>query len=76
MSKEKENFENAIHKLEKLVEELNQGNLDLDSTLNKFKDGVALVKACREDLNRVENEFKKIKADLELNEEKISDNGN
>lgn len=75
MSKEKENFETAIQKLEKLIEELNQGNSDLDSTLNKFKDGVALIKNCREDLSRVENEFKKIKAELELNEDQKPKNG-
>lgn len=73
MSKERENFENTVKNLEKIVEELNQGNLDLDLSLQKFREGVDLIKICRKELETTENEFKKIKADLELTKEEKSE---
>lgn len=67
MSKEKETFETSARQLEKIVSELNQGNLDLDVALQKFREGADLIKICRKELESAENEFKKIKADLEPN---------
>lgn len=69
MSKERENFESALKKLESIVNDLMNGKDDLDSTLNKFKEGAILIKTCKNELAHAENEFKKIKADLEESEE-------
>lgn len=65
MSKEKENFEISLKKLEKILEELQGGSLDLDLMLEKFKEGAELIKSCKGELTRAENEFKKIKESIE-----------
>ena len=65
MSKEKENFETSLKKLEKILEELQDGNLELDLMLEKFREGAELIKSCKNELNRAENEFKKIKESIE-----------
>ena len=43
-------FEKALDKLEKLVEELEEGNLTLDDTLKKFEEGVKLSRLCEKKL--------------------------
>ena len=39
-------FEASIKKLEAIVEKLEEGDLDLDTSLKSFEEGVALVKEC------------------------------
>jgi exodeoxyribonuclease VII small subunit len=63
--KEKENLKNAIQRLEEIVRELSDGSTDIETSLKKFKEGVALVKACKAELKEAENEFVKLKAELE-----------
>ena len=62
---EKENLQNAIQRLEAIVRELSDGSTDIETSLAKFKEGVALVKACKSQLQEAENEFVKLKAELE-----------
>jgi len=40
-------FEKAMEKLEKIVEELEGGDLSLDSSLKTYEEGVKLAKLCR-----------------------------
>jgi exodeoxyribonuclease VII small subunit len=42
-----ENFEAALQRLEKLVHELEDGDLALEASLSKFEEGVALVRSLR-----------------------------
>jgi exodeoxyribonuclease VII small subunit len=63
-------FEEALKKLEKIVEELEQGDLSLDEALKKYQDGIELSRLCSA---RLENAKKKIdvlaknkKGDFEL----------
>ena len=63
-------FEDALKKLEKIVEELEQGDLSLDEALKKYQDGIELSRVCSA---RLENAKKKIdvlaknkKGDFEL----------
>jgi exodeoxyribonuclease VII small subunit len=63
-------FEEALKKLEKIVEELEQGDLSLDEALKKYQDGIELSRLCAA---RLENAKKKIdtlaknkKGDFEL----------
>lgn len=63
-------FEDALKKLEKIVEELEQGDLSLDEALKKYQEGIELSRACTA---RLENAKKKIdvltrnkKGDFEL----------
>ncbi|HQJ16120.1 MAG TPA: exodeoxyribonuclease VII small subunit [Candidatus Omnitrophota bacterium] len=50
-------FEEALKRLEKIVEELEQGDLSLDEALKKYQDGIELSRLCTA---RLENAKKKI----------------
>jgi len=50
------------------VEELNARDVDVEEGLQKFKEGVALIKVCRSRLGEAENEFKKLQKDLDAEE--------
>ena len=39
-------FEEALKRLEKIVEELENGSLSLDESLEKYEEGIKLSKAC------------------------------
>jgi len=53
-------FEQAICELEKIVEELEQGELSLDDSIKKFEKGMKLSKLCNDKLNQVEQKLKKL----------------
>lgn len=50
-------FEEALKKLERIVEDLEKGDLSLDEALKKYQDGIELSRACSQ---RLENARKKI----------------
>ena len=56
MSKQ-ESFESNLENLEKLVEELESGELGLDKSLKKFESGLELYKKCRESLKSAEKKI-------------------
>ena len=68
----KENFEESMKKLETIVTELENGNLNLDESVKKFEDGMKIAKQCN---NILEDAEKKItillEEDGELKEEKF-----
>jgi exodeoxyribonuclease VII small subunit len=43
-------FEDALKKLEKIVEDLEGGSLSLDESLEKYEEGIKLSKACAKKL--------------------------
>ncbi|MCF8009217.1 MAG: exodeoxyribonuclease VII small subunit [Halanaerobiales bacterium] len=51
MSKKQLTFEKAIKELEEIVNQLEEGGLPLDKSLNKFSKGIKLIKYCNEKLN-------------------------
>lgn len=65
MAAEKQTIEQSLKRLEKIVEELNVRDVDVEEGLKKFKEGVELVKLCRSRLGEAENEFKKLQAELD-----------
>ncbi len=67
--KEKEKLKTALQKLEKIVEDLNRKDIDVEQGLEKFREGVELIKFCRSQLQKAENEFIQLKKDLEQGEE-------
>lgn len=69
MVQQKQNLQEALQKLEQLVGDLNQKDVDVEAGLKKFREGVDLVKFCQKELGQAENEFKKLKAELEKEEE-------
>ncbi len=50
-------FEEALKKLEKIVEDLEKGDLSLDEALRKYQEGIELSRQC---CQRLENAKKKI----------------
>ena len=50
-------FEEAVKKLEKIVEDLEKGDLSLDEALKKYQEGIELSRLCSQ---RLENAKKKI----------------
>jgi len=53
-------FEQAIEKLEAIVDELEQGDLPLEETIKKFEEGMELSKFCTDKLNQAEQKLKKL----------------
>ena len=50
--KEKEiKFEDVMKRLEKIVEDLENGNISLDESLKKYEEGVQLSQFCAKKLN-------------------------
>ena len=57
----KENsFEEALEKIEEIIEGLEEGNLPLKDSVNKFKEAVELIKFCNKELKEVEMSVQKI----------------
>ena len=54
MSSSKNTFEESLKKLEKIVEKLEDGNVNLDDSIKSFEEGVALVKECQKQLSEAE----------------------
>jgi exodeoxyribonuclease VII small subunit len=54
MSNSKNTFEESLKKLEKIVEKLEDGNVNLDDSIKSFEEGVVLVKECQKQLSEAE----------------------
>jgi exodeoxyribonuclease VII small subunit len=65
MAKEK-TFEEKLKELETIVNELESGEIDLDSSIEKYTNAMKLVKECDEKLKNAEEKVNKI----------VTENGN
>ncbi|MFW6006517.1 MAG: exodeoxyribonuclease VII small subunit [Bacillota bacterium] len=54
------NFEEAINQLEKIVQKLESGGLNLNDSLEKFNEGVKLIKFCNKELDQAEKKVEKV----------------
>ncbi|MBQ6991595.1 MAG: exodeoxyribonuclease VII small subunit [Clostridia bacterium] len=54
---EEQNFEQVMEMLEKTVKELEEGNLDLETSIKKFEEGMTLSKKCTDILNEAEKKI-------------------
>ena len=61
---EENNFEKSMESLEKIVTELENGELNLDESVNKFEEGMKIAQKCN---NILEDAEKKITILLEKN---------
>lgn len=69
-----QSFEEALAKLEKIVEEMDSGKLDLDKMVARFEEGSKLIKTCTAKLNEVEQKIEKlVKKDDEIVTEPLED---
>jgi len=50
-------FEEAMERLEKITEELEQGNLSLDAALARFEEGMKLIGFCEKRLDEAEKKI-------------------
>jgi len=55
--KEKLTFEQALAKLEEIVSAIEEGEVPLEQSIDKYADGVELVKQCRQILDRAEKKI-------------------
>ena len=69
MSKEI-NFEETMQELEKIVQELENGDLNLDDSINKFEEGMKLSKSASDYLEKAE---KKITVLINAKDEEIKE---
>jgi exodeoxyribonuclease VII small subunit len=61
MSEEKElTFEEAMQKLEEIVEKLEEGNVPLEQAISFFQEGMKLSKFCHDKLQHVEKQMEYI----------------
>lgn len=67
---EKLDFESALEKLQKIVEDLEKGGLSLDQTLSEFSQGMKLLKFCHQKLDKAEKKIElMLKEDDQFTEE-------
>lgn len=68
----KENFEESMKKLETIVTELENGNLNLDESVKKFEEGMKIAKQCNTILEDAEKKITiLLEKDGELKEEEF-----
>jgi len=53
-------FEDKIKELEKTINELENGEIDLESSIEKYTNAMKLVKECDEQLKNIEEKVNKI----------------
>lgn len=58
-------FEKALERLEKIVEELESGNIPLEEALKKYEEGVKLSRACSEKLTQAEKKIQTLTKTLD-----------
>ncbi len=64
-SGKEKSFEESLRRLEKIVDELEQGDVPLDDALKMYEEGIALSKSCTEKLTQAELRIKKLSKDME-----------
>jgi exodeoxyribonuclease VII small subunit len=53
-------FEQALSQLEKLVDDLESGELSLEDSIKAFEKGIELSRLCRQKLEKAEDRVKKL----------------
>jgi len=70
---EKNKLKDSLKKIKEIVDWFdNQKEIDVETGLEKVKEGVELIKASKSQLKKIENDFEEIKKELE--EEAGADN--
>ncbi len=53
-------YEEAVRRLEEIVEQMENNELDIDSLSDKLKEAQGLVKSCKDKLTKTDEEIKKL----------------
>ena len=56
-------FEKAIQRLEKIVDDLEKGEMDIDKSLELFEEGIKMSRVCSKKLNEAEAKIEKLTKD-------------
>lgn len=56
-------FEKALERLQKIVEELEDGDLALEDSLKKYEEGVGLSRLCQEKLDKAKQKIELLMKD-------------
>lgn len=76
MGREKQNFEEDIKRLQKIVEELASGKLNLGESLKRYEEGVKLAQSCSASLNDAQRKVELLmKKDGKFSLEKFDETG-
>ena len=67
---EKLNFEQAIKELTNIVGKIEQGQIPLQDSLDQYEKGMALIKHCREILQKAEKRIEKISEGVDKKKKK------
>ena len=54
------NFENSLKQLEKIVEDLESGDMSLEESLKSFEKGIKLTRQCQEELSKAELKIQRL----------------
>ena len=57
-------FEKALERLEKIVEDLESGNIPLEDALKKYEEGVKLCRICSQKLSQAETKIESLTKSL------------
>lgn len=57
---EKKTFENSIRELEKIINELESGELDLDKSISKYTEAMKLIEFCESKLKNATETINKL----------------
>ena len=62
-------FEKALERLEKIVEDLESGNISLEDALKKYEEGVKLCRICTQKLSQAETKIETLTKSLNGSDE-------
>lgn len=60
MSTTNQSFEEALSRLEKIVAQMESGELKLEESMRLFEEGIGLTKVCHQRLDEVEKKVKQL----------------
>ncbi len=60
MEKKEKTFEEKLNDLEKIIKELESGNVDLDNAINKYTEAMNIAKECSEKLDNAQKAVNKV----------------
>lgn len=62
MAKEQLSFEQAVTRLEKIVDAMEQGKIGLENSVTYFEEGMGLIARCRKVLSEAEMKIQQLQA--------------
>ena len=61
----RQGFDARLERLEEIVVALEEGGLELEGALERYREGVSLLKGCREELDRYRRQVEELTRDAE-----------